>query len=190
MIHSSPNVEHLLETLLPLLNQFGRGKYQESLNGTVCQERPQDQACFDGLPHANIVRNEQPDRPGLEGAVTNPKLVRQERNPRPGEDAPGIVHRPDRSGLNPQCNLQRGRCLLSTDGIVERRDDQQFRRKNLLDSVGESDDRGIAVGQHHLADTMAQMPDADPRLQRPLCFAHALPPSVTVCCSVTAVLQR
>ena len=78
VVHSSPNVEHLLEALLPLLNQFGRGKYQKSLNGTVCQERPQDQACFDGLPHANIVRNEQPDRPGLECEVTNPQLVRQE----------------------------------------------------------------------------------------------------------------
>ena len=79
---------------------------------------------------------------------------------------------------------------MSSDGIVERRDDQKFRRKNLLDSVGESDDCGIAIGQHDLADAMALMPDADARLQRPLCFAHALWPSVTVCCSVTAVLPR
>ena len=100
MVHGSSDIEHLLQALLPLLNQFGRCKYQQSLDSPICQQWPQNQTSFDRLPHADIVRNEQSYRPGLERTVTDPKLVRQEGYARPREDAPGIVYRPDGGGLN------------------------------------------------------------------------------------------
>ena len=72
VIRGCPDVEHPLQSHLPLTDQLGRAKNQHPLYLSACKQGPKQQAGFDRLSHADVVSDQQTHRPRTQRTMANP----------------------------------------------------------------------------------------------------------------------
>ena len=143
-LHS--NVEHVLQTELPLRHELRRRKDQQPAHAPGGDQRHQHQTAFDGLPESHVVGHQPPERPLAIHRPADPQLVREQLDTGTGEDAPLVVDRRDGKRLGAHDCVGRVVEGSVTESRVQRRGFGDLVRRHLLQpAVEPHDDRRAHV---------------------------------------------
>ena len=143
-IDRDANVEHGPQPLIPLFNERRWADDEQPPYGSFGNQRPEHEPGLDGLPQPDVVSDQPAGRPRRQDPSADPQLMRQQRDTRGRENAPGVVYRFDGSCLCPRGHFDRGMPLRSEDLLKRSSYGIEFSLVTLLQPVVEANNRGVS----------------------------------------------
>jgi hypothetical protein len=150
--HDGFQVEFLLKLLLPLVAQVWRAQDREPPDLPSLPQLPGDGGSLDGLSHAHVVRDEQPDRVQAEGEHEGHRLVRsgthgdategrEGRSVLPEQQATGLPQEVDALGVRHGPWVQQGegrrRNPLRRNAVAQKVAQHPVDRHHVVTGAGE-----------------------------------------------------